>query len=791
MPGICGVLIRNLKKLLIGFRGEPRILVVFSNCRADCDRLILHLSRLTANTPAAHYPLHIYSLEKPTEAPAGAHVVIDSDARRLFFRAQQELSGAWIAISAAAWNRHPRGATLKLIPLTLPPFCAIIGNENGDYFHLELRSVIRHLINRFRQRRAEVRARLAAIALGYAGLISSNIQPLTYSLFRKLPTGKPLPIDFDVPRASDLSVCRIEQEENRWDRDRVAQLAAAAQSRLLLFCQPGHDEPVDDLLPLFRHPLTFAVTRQGGYREWRRITVPLSPFRPLAPGEASRVFAPRGKAVLVDRDKFLKLSPPATRVFGTAWLILFWRANAAGWRNYSVGSRSPIPQQEAYFFDEMLFVLHILLNAGLRRLACDAPQLCRGNVGFRPDLAQPYRALPRILVAAPYLPLPMSHGGAVRVYNLCKSLADRVDWIYICFRQTSEVVEYDQLHEVFRRVYVVDRDEIHSDPMLPAPVNQFESSSMRALIAAIAREESADLLQIEWTDMAGYRECAPHLPAILVEHDVTFSLYRQYAEQQSWPGAGQDYEQWLRFETGRLPGFEAVFVMSEDDKRAAIDGGARPRGTFVIPNGVDLDRFPALPPAPQSAPEIFFVGSFMHTPNLFAFEHLRTSIMPIVWKRIPCAVLRVVAGADHEMHWRNGLQLQPDAPLPQFDSRIMVHGFTHDLTLMYQAAHVVAVPVTIGAGTCIKVMEALACRRAVVVTPIGARGLQLENGFDAVICELGEAFADAICELLESPSRRDDIARNGRLTAETRFDWRISANRALDVYSRLIAESHQ
>jgi glycosyltransferase involved in cell wall biosynthesis len=165
--------------------------------------------------------------------------------------------------------------------------------------------------------------------------------------------------------------------------------------------------------------------------------------------------------------------------------------------------------------------------------------------------------------------------------------------------------------------------------------------------------------------------------------------------------------------------------------------------------------------------------------------------MPRVWQKIPDAILRVVAGHDYERHWRNTLRgsAAPGSTIPQLDPRIIVHGFVPDLVPLYEAAQIVVVPLLLAAGTCIKVLEALACQRAVVSTPVGVRGLDIESGSDAVVCELGDEFTDAICKLLENPSLRNEIARRGRITAESRFGWNMSARWALDAYSVLIRES--
>ena len=91
-----------------------------------------------------------------------------------------------------------------------------------------------------------------------------------------------------------------------------------------------------------------------------------------------------------------------------------------------------MPQQQGFWLEEMLFVKQLYLDPDLQRLATDSPKLCRGNIGFRPDLSKPYRPLPRILIAAPYLPFPLSHGGAVQDLQPVQS-PRRPGGLHLCF----------------------------------------------------------------------------------------------------------------------------------------------------------------------------------------------------------------------------------------------------------------------------------------------------------------------------------------------------------------------
>ena len=383
----------------------------------------------------------------------------------------------------------------------------------------------------------------------------------------------------------------------------------------------------------------------------------------------------------------------------------------------------------------------------------------------------------KILLVTPFLPYPLSHGGAVRIYNLCRALSKDVEFTLIGIREKDEYADYPKLHEVFGEVYLVDIDERASkDDRLPAQVRGCQSAAMRALIRDVSRRWRPDILQIEFTHMAAFRDAAPELPALLVEHDLTFTLYRQLAAAQRSAAAEAEYQRWLRFEQHWLRAYEGVWTVSEDDRQTVVRiVGRSGEDTFTVPNGVDIHRYQ---PAAELAqhPEIFYVGSFRHLPNIIGFENLQKEVMPRVWSRFPEARLRVVAGPRYEQYWGSAGALDP---------RIEMHGFVEDLRPLYAKCSLVVAPLEVSAGTNIKVLEAMACGKPVVTTPIGCAGLDLVDGVDAVIRAGWAEFAEAACVLLADPGLRAKIAIEARRTAERRFSWNAIAEAALASYRTL------
>jgi glycosyltransferase involved in cell wall biosynthesis len=761
-------------------KGDRKLIAVFAGTAEEAEAAVAHVRR-----GAPDWPVWTFCREP---APAGlADCVLPYES---LGRAVRALWPYWVGLGVTVWTGKPGGWGCKVAPFFVHPFRVLVMNERRDFFAATPSAIGRHAARRVRDSLHAAAVRAGEIHRGVwlwlFALVAQRFAPLSRWLFRRAcleaEAGVPATAAPPAPTAAG-GICVIRHARRHWSKDEVRRALERADVRWILFLEDCAEPDVASWLGLFEDPRTFAVSLQTDCQDWKPGLFATAPFRTLQPDEVSRTLAPVSPAILADRAKLQALGLPDTIVPGTAWLLWFWQAAAAGWPAYSIGVRpGPLPDAPDWPYEEAEFVTRVLSHAGWRALRPREPALARGSIASQPACALPFRGLPRVLVVSPYLPFPLSHGGAVRIFNLCRALGDRVDFVLACFREQTDRVDYGKLHEVFRRVFVVDRDEKPSGPRdLPRQVREHPSQSLRALVETLCRDQAIGLVQIEYTHLAGFRDAAPGTPALLVEHDVTFTLYRQYARQTRTAAARAEAERWFAFESAALRSFDAVWTMSEEDRAQAIQAGSRPESTAVVANGVDLGRFSSLPEAPE--PEIFYIGSFRHLPNVIGFEALRDDVMPRVWRKRPGARLRVVAGPDPERYWR---QFRRE-PMPEsWDPRIELHGFVEDVRPLYARAQVVAVPLVVSAGTNVKVLEAMACGRAVVSTPVGCQGLGLTDGRDILIRAPGEAFADAVLALLEDAGLRRRIATEARRTVEASYGWDAIAARAWQSYQQVI-----
>lgn len=384
-----------------------------------------------------------------------------------------------------------------------------------------------------------------------------------------------------------------------------------------------------------------------------------------------------------------------------------------------------------------------------------------------------------LVVASPYLPFPLSHGGAVRIYNLMRELTKERGQVLIAFCDELETPPRELL-DICREVVLVRRRGSHYRLATARPdvVEEFDSQTFRACLKQTIQKWRPAVVQLEFTQMAQYAaDCVP-AKTILVEHDITFDLQQQLLATSTQTGAARwemerQTQKWRDFETAAWEAVDCVVTMSANDEKM-VSGARR---TICLPNGVDTERFrpPALEPEPG---RLLFIGSFAHLPNLLALEFFLRDVWPLLGSGFQ---LHVIAGARHEYFlefYRSQISIDWNRP------GIELEGFVADVRDAYSRAEIVIAPLTASAGTNIKVLEAMAMGRVMVSTPAGIHGLDLIPGSEVVVSDSAADMACQIRELSQNASVRKEMEARARQAA-LRYDWRAIAAKQLGLYAEL------
>jgi len=271
------------------------------------------------------------------------------------------------------------------------------------------------------------------------------------------------------------------------------------------------------------------------------------------------------------------------------------------------------------------------------------------------------------------------------------------------------------------------------------------------------------------------------LPALVVDsHEIAYDLARQFAVAGASVGrrlyAGANWRKLRREELGIYREADGVYLCSVDDEQRLLGQIPKAR-TTVIPNAADVDYYQPRPTDPQpDGRTVVYFGLLSTVPNIDAVIHFVQEIWPRIAKANPEARCKIIGGRP------------PPSLQALAGPRVELTGFVPDLRPHLAAAAAVVVPLRLGGGTRLKIVEAMAMGKAIVSTTLGAEGIEAVPGRDILIKDEPMAFADAVIRLLAEPSFATRIGQSARRLAVERYAWSAAAQ-ALEGFYRRILET--
>ena len=310
----------------------------------------------------------------------------------------------------------------------------------------------------------------------------------------------------------------------------------------------------------------------------------------------------------------------------------------------------------------------------------------------------------------------------------------------------------------------------------PYAVKKFTHPKVQREVKRRLSDGSADVAVCDFLSASlNFPDSSP-TPVLLFQHNVETMLWRRMATTEKSSLRKLSYKIEARkmaaYETRTLRRFRHIIAVSDHDRNAMLSmaPGCEIR---VVPTGVDTERYQAAPSASGNPPFIVFTGSMDWEPNIDAVEYFCNEIFPTVLAAFPAARFQIVG--------RN-----PHARVRKLASTsVEVTGTVPSVAEYLRNATVVIVPLRIGGGTRLKIFEAMAMRKALVSTSIGAEGLDVTSGKDCLLADDAGSFASAILTVLGDPVLRCTYEENAAALA-ARFDWSQIAVRFADALTAAI-----
>ncbi len=385
----------------------------------------------------------------------------------------------------------------------------------------------------------------------------------------------------------------------------------------------------------------------------------------------------------------------------------------------------------------------------------------------------------KILFLTPQLPYPPRQGAALRNWGLIHELATRHEVHLLSFGEGERppgLASVTTLPEPERGKVQRLRTLLTSGE--PDMAQRLYSPAFAAKLADLLATHALDVVQVEGIEMVPY--ALPYLgnaggPLWVYDaHNAEAELQRSalladLRQPKRWHAAAYSAVQvrrLRRYEAAHLYRFDLVVSVSDEDARL-LEAASDVR-LLVVPNGIDTGEFapgaaaPATELSERPGPALVFMGKMDFRPNVDGVLWFVDEILPYIQYDGPLPTLWVVGQQPHASLAR--LREHP---------QVVLTGWVDRIEPYIAGADIVVVPLRMGSGTRLKVLQALSMARPVVGTTLGCAGLGLRDGEHLHLADEPVDFAAAVGAVLRNPTRAAEMGRTARRHVEAHFDWRV------------------
>ena len=398
-----------------------------------------------------------------------------------------------------------------------------------------------------------------------------------------------------------------------------------------------------------------------------------------------------------------------------------------------------------------------------------------------------------LLFLSPRVPAPLNTGAKIRTRELLQALAARYEIHYAGFLQ-PDLTREEAVAALPPCASLLLRPEPATGLAgklllgartlggeIPATIAKYRHRAIASHVARWDREHAGGIIHADHLHMGQYITGAGQALRAIDEHNVESRIFERLAARDRHRPLGW----WFQLQAERLARLEAalaaaadmVFAVSEGDA-ADLAGMAAGVAPVVIRNGVDLAYFTADPKRAPRPGRLVFTGSMDWLPNQDAVLWFAAEVLPLLDQQPPRSGAWEFDIVGHK---------PPAAVRGLAGPRLRVTGSVPDTRPSIREAEIFVVPIRIGGGSRLKILEAFAMGIPVVSTTVGCEGLDVEDGHQLLIADGPQAFADAVVRLAAQPRLRAALVAEAAVHVRAHFSWEAIGRHLVARYEEALA----
>jgi glycosyltransferase involved in cell wall biosynthesis len=416
----------------------------------------------------------------------------------------------------------------------------------------------------------------------------------------------------------------------------------------------------------------------------------------------------------------------------------------------------------------------------------------------------------RILFLSQIVPWPLDAGPKIKSWNVLQYLkeAGHEVW-FVSFIRAEEEKHREKVEQLCDRSWFVPlkRSRI-SDAIYflksrfsgrPFLVERDRSVKMRRVVKSIVSKNKIDIYHADQITMTQYvfpeelneeeNTLYKNAKSVFDAHNATWKILDRAASESKFPALWLYQDEAIRlkkYERHIIESFDHTFTVSDADKEAFLElfpgHGEVSEKISVVPIGINTSQYPNYVDNGKEEFHILTLGSLNYPPNAEGIRWFMKDVYPKILSKIPQAFL-----------WVIGKNPPPDfyEIEKQYSENMKITGYVDDLNPYFSKSSLAVIPVRVGGGMRVRILECFARQIPVITTSIGAEGIDVNNLIDILIEDDETMFAERSEQVLRDQDLQEQIIKNAKILVERKYDWSVVLKNVSSVFDALVDQVDQ
>lgn len=399
----------------------------------------------------------------------------------------------------------------------------------------------------------------------------------------------------------------------------------------------------------------------------------------------------------------------------------------------------------------------------------------------------------KILQISPQISYPADSGGRLSIYGITKYLAERGHTItFISYvkkePKPEQVIELNKIcNPIFIPFSTINNffDAIlNLFSVVPYNIAKYKSKKLKKVLIEYFEKNEVDIVHVDHLHMAWTIDIINRIkkvPIVLREHNLEMKIMERFSSQQSnlflKLYSYLQFQKFKYYEPKQCAKFDKCLMISNEDEKSLLHYDQK-INTCIIPIGVDDELFEIVS-VKNNIYSLFHIGSLKWQPNLDGLIWFLKYVFPAVVSRHPLIKLFVYSSGIEKIKLANEIK-----------KNVILCGYVNDIWEETSDKNVLIVPLKVGSGMRVKIIEMMAAGKIIVSTSVGKEGIEVNDNEHLLIADDSDTFVQKILNILENKVDTGKLISNARLKVADKYSWRKIAEEIENIYNSVILENN-